>query len=397
MSISGKSLGVLLMVLAIMIDFYFIVVGGLYQKEPLASWITLLIMGLLMLDTFWLRHSKQNYSSYIQGAIYTLIFIVGDTTLATLGILAMIAVDAHNYKPTNTKPRILAATRFNVPWGLGLLLLMYVLDFADVQHGLMTIAELPKLIILSLQMLFLLAIAQVTWDVLTGKLREIETQLAQQEKSWTLNLMSLLSHNIRTPLASLTNRIQIAKLKAQSGKHLSTTDIESLEKDNDRVMSIVHQLLNKTARNTLRKPGGTQELSHLIHRLSSDRITLINPEKLDFNLSISYAITLELCLDSLLSNALKHSDTPVEIIMNKSDTFYSITVKDRGRGMNADEAKQYGTPFYSNHNSTGTGLGVYLILELVKSQQWNWDLKTSPGKGTEVKISIPFDRLLTNH
>jgi|SaaInl59LU_5_DNA_1037362.scaffolds.fasta_scaffold21063_2 signal transduction histidine kinase len=95
-------------------------------------------------------------------------------------------------------------------------------------------------------------------------------------------------------------------------------------------------------------------------------VVLENLDGVDFNLSSTNASALQLCLESLLSNAFKYGGTDVRLTIISRKTDFMITVKDNGQGMSAKQIESYGTPFNHSKTSGGTGLGVYFTLQLIK-------------------------------
>mgnify|MGYP000950200875 CR=1 FL=1 len=74
---------------------------------------------------------------------------------------------------------------------------------------------------------------------------------ADDERNWTNNVLSLLSHNIRTPIATMGNRVEIIKFKHERDKEITQDDIESLDNARESLNSIVHGLLSKSSRNLI--------------------------------------------------------------------------------------------------------------------------------------------------
>jgi signal transduction histidine kinase len=66
-------------------------------------------------------------------------------------------------------------------------------------------------------------------------------------------------------------------------------------------------------------------------------VVLENLDGVDFNLSSTNASALQLCLESLLSNAFKYGGTDVRLTIISRKTDFMITVKDNGQGMSAKQ------------------------------------------------------------
>jgi len=67
-----------------------------------------------------------------------------------------------------------------------------------------------------------------------------------------------------------------------------------------------------------------------------------------------------------------------------------LTVADNGVGMPPEVAERVYEPFYtSRRTGEGTGLGLWLVRELVQGMRGVIDLKTAPGQGTAFDIYLP--------
>jgi len=67
-----------------------------------------------------------------------------------------------------------------------------------------------------------------------------------------------------------------------------------------------------------------------------------------------------------------------------------LTVADNGVGMPPEVAERVYEPFYpSRRTGEGTGLGLWLVRDLVQGMRGVIDLKTAPGRGTTFDIYLP--------
>lgn len=206
--------------------------------------------------------------------------------------------------------------------------------------------------------------------------------------------MSLLSHNIRTPVSTISNQIEILKMKQAQEIAITSEDINRLEKYNTNVSLIIHQLLNNTTRTQIRNKGGAVSLETVLEMLNLSEVIVENEKGIDFNLSTTNATALQLCLESLISNSVKYGSTQTRVLINSSKTDFKITVIDNGQGMSPRQIENYGTPFNTNESAGGTGLGVYLTLQLLKENGWDWSLESELNHGTQASLILPRNKLV---
>lgn len=112
---------------------------------------------------------------------------------------------------------------------------------------------------------------------------------------------------------------------------------------------------------------------------------------------------LEIVLDNLVSNALKHSGTrkPVKVIgFEQKDRrsvvekqLLMIKVEDHGAGIPGEEIEDVFDPFFKGNrreNISGLGLGLTLVKNVMNIMLGDIHIKSEPGEGTIVTLTIPL-------
>ncbi len=112
---------------------------------------------------------------------------------------------------------------------------------------------------------------------------------------------------------------------------------------------------------------------------------------------------IEVVLDNLISNALKHSggDVPVtveaEVIRerrgNAAESVLIFTVTDEGVGIPEHEIEEIFNPFYrgdSELRAGGLGLGLALVKNIIDIMGGEIRVSSSSGAGTKVTVSVPL-------
>jgi signal transduction histidine kinase len=70
------------------------------------------------------------------------------------------------------------------------------------------------------------------------------------------------------------------------------------------------------------------------------------------------------------------------------DAELSLVVHDDGVGM-PDEVKQHLFEPYYTTKATGTGMGLVVVLELVRKAGGTIQIDSAPGRGTRVRVTLP--------
>ena len=103
---------------------------------------------------------------------------------------------------------------------------------------------------------------------------------------------------------------------------------------------------------------------------------------------------LSLHILDIAENCLRAQATLVEILINE-DTERSrmeIIIKDNGRGMDPETLKKAKDPFFTTRKTRRFGLGFSLFEESAKMTEGEFEIRSEPGKGTEVTAAFN-----TNH
>ncbi len=106
---------------------------------------------------------------------------------------------------------------------------------------------------------------------------------------------------------------------------------------------------------------------------------------------------ISLALGNLIDNALKYTGEGgrVEISLENLEDCVKISVKDNGIGIPEDEKEKIFTQFFRAKNAEssvedGTGLGLYIVKNIVKIHGGKIWFESKEGEGTVFSFTIPF-------
>ena len=99
-------------------------------------------------------------------------------------------------------------------------------------------------------------------------------------------------------------------------------------------------------------------------------------------------------LVNLLSNAIKYSEARgrVSVSVTKDQYGVRIDIKDEGEGIDEDDLKRLGEPFYQGQNAKnkpGTGLGLSIVKLLTANMNGHFGLDSKKGRGTRAFVWLP--------
>ncbi|WP_029283643.1 ATP-binding protein [Pedobacter sp. R20-19] len=238
----------------------------------------------------------------------------------------------------------------------------------------------------------------ITFVDITLRIRDLK----EQEKLIMEHelLLDTISHDIKTPLTSLTLTIEMLKKTPEKGMIKFPALLEKIENGLHKIKGIVTDLTD--SRKTDQHYKSVEELLDIEQVLEDVRLTLA-PQILESKASIRWYITyseilfvrrkLRSVLYNLISNSIKYRDKQrnPEIIIKTftEDDFFVISVADNGRGINKEDTDKIFTKYERiSHDVEGTGVGLHLVREIVNLSGGKIVVDSTPGNGTTFKIYL---------
>lgn len=104
-------------------------------------------------------------------------------------------------------------------------------------------------------------------------------------------------------------------------------------------------------------------------------------------------IALKQTLFNVLDNAYEASPHWVELVVEREADLLVITVSDRGSGFPDDMIEAFGKPYQSTKGRPGRGLGLFLVVNVVRKLGGSVFPANRPGGGASVRVALPIDAI----
>jgi two-component system sensor histidine kinase KdpD len=217
-------------------------------------------------------------------------------------------------------------------------------------------------------------------------------------------LLNSLSHDLRTPLVSITGAL--TSLDDQAGA-LSAEDRRSLVQtargDAERLNRLVGNLLSMTriesgALYLHRQP---EDLSDVVRNALEwmGKQLAENPVRVDIapdfpTVPVDFALMVQ-ALINILDNAVKYSPpgSPIDISAGEDGTTAHLEIGDRGIGIPPEELARVFDKFYRvqrPENVSGSGLGLSICKGIVEAHGGKINARSRPGGGTVISLELPL-------
>jgi PAS domain S-box-containing protein len=233
-------------------------------------------------------------------------------------------------------------------------------------------------------------------DISEQKKIEEELKIRNSELD---NFVYKVSHDLRAPLSSVLGLVNLARLPGNDDD-----PAEYLRIIGDKVGQLDHfisDVLSHSKNLKLDVKSGVIDFNVIIEKTFKDLSYMRGADQVKRNVEINGGI---FCSDpwrigeifrNLISNAIKYRklnnvSCEVSILVNITPDLASITFRDNGIGISAENMNKIFEMFYrASEQSEGSGLGLYIVKNAVEKLGGQVNVKSSPNKGTQFEISLP--------
>jgi two-component system sensor histidine kinase KdpD len=238
-----------------------------------------------------------------------------------------------------------------------------------------------------------------------------QAQLLHEKEKLQTALLNSISHDLRTPLASITGVLSsLCDDEAYLDEATRRELVENAWEEADRMNRLVANLLDMTrlqvgAMKMVQELGDVQDLvgvalGQLTNKLQDRPVTVTIPSDLPL-VSMDFVLMTHV-LVNLLDNAHKYSPpgTPIEIRARVTDTWVEINVADRGLGIPPNEISRVFEKFYRVQRADGTGgtgLGLSICQGIVEVHGGRIWADNRHGGGTIITLTLPVEQPDTTH
>jgi two-component system phosphate regulon sensor histidine kinase PhoR len=238
----------------------------------------------------------------------------------------------------------------------------------------------------------------ITFVEITMRIKDLKEQeklIADHEI-----LLDTISHDIRNPLANLLMAIELFKDVSPNDEK----EFKSLLKIVDTALAKMNKIIKELTevRKEEYKYKTEEELLNFEHILEDVRLTLsdniiasgaIITSKINVSEITFSRRKLRTIIYNLINNAIKFKSPerqPEIVITTKNENnFIVISVKDNGTGIEENKFDAIFSKYYRLENSIeGSGIGLYLVKEIVSNAGGKILVNSQYGKGAEFQVYL---------
>jgi two-component system sensor histidine kinase VicK len=231
-----------------------------------------------------------------------------------------------------------------------------------------------------------------------------EERLENMRREFVANV----SHELKTPLTSIKSYAETLLDGDVEDRGVQDQFLQVINTEADRMSRLVRDLLelsnfdSQSVRLNLERHNVNRLLDNCVLKL---QVTINQNHQ---TVQKSYAsCTIDAVFDydkieqvvlNILSNAVKYSGegTDISINLKEAESTFEIAIKDGGTGISENDLERVFERFYRvdkarSRANGGTGLGLSIAKEIVEAHHGQIEIQSALGKGTTVRITLPFN------
>lgn len=208
------------------------------------------------------------------------------------------------------------------------------------------------------------------------------------------------SHELRSPLMSVLGLLNLMESEPDNGDR--SNYLQMIRDTISRLDKIIHDIIDYSRNSRMDVIYENIDFEGFIQKSITNHAYFDQFEKVKFDVDVKNGVPffsdkkrIEIIFNNFISNCLRfHNYEQIEpyvrIKVKTSPVNVLITISDNGTGIHEKHIHKIYEMFYrGTEKSTGSGIGLYIVKEIIDKLKGNIQIQSDPGKGTTFIIDIP--------
>jgi CheY-like chemotaxis protein len=206
-----------------------------------------------------------------------------------------------------------------------------------------------------------------------------------------------IAHDLNNILAMMRANLSLTR-SILGTQHAARAELDEVENAASRATSLVSRIVNfsrceQQAFNPIRLEAVVRDSQRLLRATLPGRVDIVTQFAADIPAVPGDSLQIQQVLVNLAINsaqAMTDGHGTIRICVEPEGDCVRIRFSDTGRGMDAATCKRVFEPFFTTkRNTSGTGLGLSVVREIVTEHHGRITVQSKPGSGTEFSIYLP--------
>ncbi len=217
------------------------------------------------------------------------------------------------------------------------------------------------------------------------------------------DFLAILTHELRSPMTAMAG---YADLLLDQWERVAPERREeflgAIGRNTRRLAQLIEDVFDALRAERMELPVdlAAVDLEPIVREVAARHVDRSGAHTLDLSVSPTLrdawadAVRAAQVIDNLVSNAVKYSPRggPVRVTLSSDDDAVELIVSDDGLGIPERERERLFGKFARLHPGEsigGTGLGLYLVRQLVEAMGGSIDVESQEGVGSTFRVSLP--------
>ena len=219
------------------------------------------------------------------------------------------------------------------------------------------------------------------------------------------NFLSLMSHDLKTPIAKVQALAERLTREAKSLTDDQRAILDSIQRSNDELAQYILSILNfqRIESQELQLNLKSYDINLVIEDVAQRLGTIAQDRGVRLQLELEPMFPVELdeqlikqVLTNLIDNAIKYNKQGTVVTIRSADLreFVEVVVEDDGVGIEPQQMDRLFKKFSRAEKGTservkGTGLGLYLARFFIEQHGGDISVESELGRGTKFRFRLP--------
>lgn len=232
-------------------------------------------------------------------------------------------------------------------------------------------------------------------------------QLLSQVEELKTNFISMMSHDLKTPIARITGMTELILRDQNTLSPGQREAVDTIKGSSDDLLKFINSILayGRIESEGIQLHLQAKDVNKIIEEVIKKHEFLAKIKRIQIKVTLEPLFPIKLdpelikqVLSNLIENAIKYSpeETKITVSTQESDANVLIVVTDEGPGIPEDEINHIFLKFFrtKNHKASpikGSGLGLYLAKYFTELHQGQIFVESTYGKGSTFRVELPLD------